>query len=434
MTSTEALIQFASDEATSSDNFDLADVSPPVLRAQGAASLITEGINLQGRSIPGLSLRSANLREANLTGADLSRACCSGIILRGGRLEGTGFAAADLVGADLSSVDAGEADFHDALLEDANLSDAKLRFADFTGAILDGANFSRADLWGAKLRQVTADRVLFEGTRLDESSLADADLSGADFSGATLRRADLANAKLRNANLRDAVLDNAILAGADLRGALLPNVSLSTCNLRGVSFSGAWLDRTRMRASQLQDGVGEELGNDLDAALDSYIVLERNFQTLGSSEDARWAYLRRRRVGRKLHKRDFQKAFAHRSWRVAISPVAFWLADTSAEWLCDYGESLARVARAFLFILIMFAVVYWATGCLGPRTDAAIAHSWAPINYLLFSLNSMTTVGTSEIALRPRTEFGVLLSSLQTVMGTILLGLFGFVLGARIRS
>ena len=46
----------------------------------------------------------------------------------------------------------------------------------------------------------------------------------------------------------------------------------------------------------------------------------------------------------------------------------------------------------------------------------------------------MTTVSTSEIAPRPRTEFGVLLSNLQVEMATILLGLFGFVLGARIRN
>ena len=114
--------------------------------------------------------------------------------------------------------------------------------------------------------------------------------------------------------------------------------------------------------------------------------------------------------------------------------LTLWIGDSIAEWLCDYGESLLRVARAFLSILIVFAALYWLTGSLKAREGFSGTHLWDPVNYLLFSLNSMTTVGTSEVALRPRGELGVLMSSLQTVIGTILLGLFGFVLGARIRN
>ena len=78
-----------------------------------------------------------------------------------------------------------------------------------------------------------------------------------------------------------------------------------------------------------------------------------------------------------------------------------WLGDTIAEWLCDYGESLLSVARAFAVILIFFAVVYWITGSLRAREGFSGNHLWDPVNYLLFSLNSMTTVGTSEVAVRP---------------------------------
>ncbi len=46
----------------------------------------------------------------------------------------------------------------------------------------------------------------------------------------------------------------------------------------------------------------------------------------------------------------------------------------------------------------------------------------------------MTTVGTSEVGIKPAGQLGVLLSSIQTVMGTVLLGLFGFVLGVRVRD
>ena len=233
------------------------------------------------------------------------------------------------------------------------------------------------------------------------------------------------------------MLDGANLSGADLGGAVLPHVSLTSCDLSHVCFAGAWLERTRMRAHQLGGAVGEEAAGAFEAALESYIVLEQNFRSLGSAADASWAFRRRRRMGKRLHGQHARAAWARRDWRAAIRPSLGWLSDRAAEWLCDYGESVGRVARAFLLVLIGFAALYWLTGCLELR-DAAPApqggHDFAPVDYLLFSLDSMTTVGTSEVGLKPAGQFGVLLSSVQTVLGTVLLGLFGFVLGVRMRN
>lgn len=189
-----------------------------------------------------------------------------------------------------------------------------------------------------------------------------------------------------------------------------------------------------MTARQLGGAVGEEATGNLQGAIDSYVVLERNFLSLGLAEDASWAYLRKRRVGRQMHGLRAKAHLGLRQWQPAMLPATLWLGDTLAEWLCDYGESLSRVARSFATIVLAFALVYWVTHSLKTRDGFSGAHFWDPVNYLLFSLDSMTTVGTSEVALRPKGELGILLSSLQTVIGTVLLGLFGFVLGARIRS
>lgn len=440
--STQTLIEFASNPETAdglpSMKFDGADVSFSRIGTSAKGKVwwddARSGLRLRGRQMAGASLSRADLSGADLGGANLMGIKGVGISLRNACLEGTDLTEADLIGANLSTVSAGEANFTGALLEDADLRKGQLRFATFSDAIMDGADLSGADLWGARLRKAAAERTLFRNTRLDESSLAEAELSSADFTSATLRRADLAGAVLRGATFRDAVLDGADLAGADLSGAVMPNVSLATSNLTHARFAGAWLERTRMRATQFGGCVGEEHAGDLEAALDSYIVLERNFLSLGSAEDASWAYRRRRRVGRSLHAKQARTALHAKHWREALLLGANWLGDALAEWLCDYGESLARVARAFFVILIAFAVLYWITGSLVLRDGVISRHVFTPINYLLFSLDSMTTVGTSEVALRPSGELGTLLSSLQTVIGTILLGLFGFVLGARIRS
>ena len=442
-TATEALVALAADPPGAGGlAFDRADVSEAALGAlaKGAAWWNTRlgGLRLAGCRLDGASLRAANLARADLTGADLSHASCSNIVLSGARLEEALLREADLIGGDLTGVDAGEADFSRALLEDARLTGARLRFAQFTEAVMDGADLSGADLWGAKLGQIEAERCVFRGARLDEAKMGGADVTAADFSGASLRRADLSGACFRGANLRDTVLDGANLSVANLSGAVLPHVSLTSCDLHHACFAGAWLERTRMRAHQLGGATGEEAAGAFEAAVESYIVLEQNFRSLGSAADASWAFRRRRRMGKRLHGQLARAALAKRDWRGAFRPGLGWLSDRAAEWLCDYGESVGRVSRAFLLVLIGFAALYWLTGCLTLRDASALGvaggRNFAPVDYLLFSLDSMTTVGTSEVGLKPASQFGVLLSSVQTVLGTVLLGLFGFVLGVRMRN
>ena len=441
---TAALLRFADPQQRGQQPptaFDGADLSAAGLGAQvhGAAWWDAKhgGVRLRECCLAGASLRGANLSGADLAGADLSKAECSGIILHGARLEEANLQGADLIGGVLTGMDAGEADFSATLLEDAKLQSARLRFANFTDAVMDGVDASGADLWGAKLLRVEAQRANLREARLDEAKLDDADLTSADLTGASLRRAKLSGARLRGANLRDAVLDGANLDGADLSGAVLPHVALTSCSLRQVRFAGAWLERTRMYAHQLGGAIGEEAAGDFEAAREGYIVLEQNFRTLGSADDASWAFRRRRRMGKRLHAQRGRTALGQRAIGAAIRPSLQWLGDVASEWLCDYGESVARVLRAFLVVLFGFAAVYWLSGCLEPReaaTGAAPAARFPIVDYLLFSLDSMTTVGTSEVGIKPNGQLGVLLSSIQTVMGTVLLGLFGFVLGVRMRN
>ena len=441
---TDALLRFAGmPPGTPSEGpYDRADLSAAGLgtRTGGAPwwDAGRGGMRLVGANLSGASLARADLSRADLSGADLSGAKCPAIVLTGAALEGAVLRGADLVGGRMAQLDAGQAVFSEALLEDADFREAGLRFADFSEAVMDGADLSGADLWGARMGGVAAERASFRNTRLDEGKLAGGDFSHADFAEASLRRADLTGAKLAGALLRDAVLDGADLSGADLSGAVLPHVSLASCKLTGTRFAGAWLDRTRMRAHQLDGAIGEERDGAFEAAVDGYIVLEQNFRTLGRAEDASWAFRRRRRMGKRLSAQRARAALAADAPWSAVQSGLAWFTDTAAEWLCDYGESVPRVLRALVLTLLAFAALYWATGTLEARTGVSTAglaqrHS-AAMDYLLFSLDSMTTVGTSEVELRPAGQLGVLLSSVQTVIGTVLLGLFGFVLGVRMRN
>ena len=437
---TRLLLAFAADGHSHGEGLKLdgADATRPGIgndvESHPAWRSDMDGLDLSGRSMMNSSLRRANLARVNLAGSDLSSVDGSGLNLTSASLEGASLANADLIGAVFTGANGGEANFSKALLEDAIFESCSLRFANFSDSILDGANLSSADLWGARLDNATAERAVLENVRLDESYMNSVDLTGANLRNASLRRAKLPKAVLRDTDLREATFDGADLSGADLRRATLPNVSLATATLTHVSFAGAWLDRTRMRAAALGGMVGEEVGGDLPGAVDSYLVLEGNFRSLGMREDESWCYRRRRRVQKRIHWQQSATALKKQEYLSGFTSGARFLADEGAEWLCDYGDSLVRVLRAMVIILVLFALVYWLTGSLTVREGAPGATHHRSIDYLLFSLDSMTTVGTSEVALRPVRELGVWLSGLQTAIGTMLLGLFGFVLGGRIRS
>ena len=396
----------------------------------------TRGLRLAGHDLSGARLEGADLTGANLRGADLSRAVgrsadLTETVLEQSRLEG-----ADFGGACFARTSAGEADFTEAMLEDAGFARAHLRYAVLDGALLDGADFTDADLWGARFGKVEADDAIFRAARCDEADFTDADLSRTDFTGASLKKAKLYRVKLRGAVLDGAILDGAQLDGADLENASLPRLNLLTCSLKHVRLAGAWLDNTRMRPEQLGGAVGEEVAREFHAARDAYVVLEQNFRSLGNGDGASWAFRKGRRMG-KLHERETAlHAWRGRSWRKAARHGVGWLSDAFVEWLCDYGESLGRVLRAFATLILLFATFYGVTRSIvrlsGPHGDVRTVTE-NPLDLLAYSFINMLSTSAPDIGLRPASPVYYLLTSLQGAVGIVLIGLFGYVLGNRMR-
>ena len=393
----------------------------------------TEAASLRGAELAGADLPDADFTGADLTGADLSGVKLRAARLQSARLDGAQLTAADLSGADLSQVQASEADFTDALMEDARLPGAVLRFARFHNALLDGANLDGADLWAAKLDGAEAMDCTLRRAILHEASLVGADLTGANLGDAELKKADLSGAKLGRADLRGANLAGANLQDADLAGASLPRVDLTSCALNGVRLAGAWLDNTRLTVEQLGAGLGEELAGEFAAARRGYFALERNFRGIGDPEAARWSYLRARRMGKLLAWTTLRSTLRQRRWRAVPLGFGTWFGDAFAEWLCDYGESLPRVLRAFFITGLAFALFYAVSGSM-VRTEGAVGTpSYNPLLLLGFSFLNMCTSGTPDIGLKPADHLVFFISSLQYVLGLVLIGLFGYVLGNRIR-
>lgn len=392
----------------------------------------TEGLALGGAGLSGATFSHAVLDGANLRGAILSKAVGQGVDLSHSVIEESKFDNADLSGACFNAVKGGEADFSGAMLEDARFEHASLRYANLRNTLLDASVFTAADLWGACLRGTDADEASFRDARLDEADLSHANFAGADFSGASLKKANLEHSNLSAVDFSGAHLEGAKLNSADLSRASLPRLNLLSCDLTHVRLADTWLELTRLRARQLGGAIGEELAGEFDLARQAYIGLEQNFRTLGNSDDESWAFRKRRVMGKRHEGSEARQAIKQGHYRKAVGHGVHWLSNVFIEWLCDYGESLWRVARAFLMTIAMFALAYDATGALTRLgSDGKRVPTHDVLDVLAYSFLEMLSTSVPDIGLKPLNEAVVIVSSVQGALGIVLIGLFGYVLGNR---
>ena len=308
-----------------------------------------------------------------------------------------------------------------------------LRFVDLRDAALDNADLRRADLWGANLEGASLAGADLRGVVFKEANLQGADFSRSRLAGANLGRADCRGAVFKDADLRAAAIEGVALGGASLSGAKLQGLDLSRCDLAHVHLSGARLERTRIAQAQFGGALGEELAGDFDEARKGYLALERAFAELGDPDAASWAYRRRRRMQKAEAGRRARGAWADRDWWAATGAGFDAASDQVVEWVCDYGESVARILGAMGVVILAFAVCYGLTGGVMRVHGATQTTTRNPLDLIVYSFLAMASSGDAASGLAADGELTHLLSGLQALLGVGLTGLLGFVAGNLVR-
>lgn len=292
-----------------------------------------------------------------------------------------------LISADLTGVFLTNAHLNGARPIGTHLGDAHLDGADLTGAYLNGATLTGAYLFNATLINAALTGAKLTGVKLNDANLSGAYLGIANLSGAGLSRAILRSADLSYATLTDTYLQEAHLEGADLTNAHLEGADFSKAYLEGADLRSAWLDSktvlskatldTTTRLGDIQwSGVGAvnltqidweqvpSLGDEHgvgrhtdasvhEAAVRAYRQLAAQLRAQGVSEVAdRFAY-RAQVCQRGVFRRKHQ-------W-------AGWVLQTLLAVLAGYGFRLWRIFAAYLFVLTIFAALYFVLGL--PKTQ-----------------------------------------------------------------
>lgn len=327
-----------------------ADFSGAVIVAPNLAGIALFAANLAGATLERVNLAGADLREANLDSANLSQANLSSARLQQASMNLAGLEAADLSGADLTAANLNNAKVSLANLGRATLNDTKLNNVD-----LSTANLAEANLNGADLRDAILHDMDLRGIYLDGAALIAADLSGADLRNASLNRAVLERAHLESTNLGGAVLD-----GANLMGAILEGTDLSGTSLRG----------TLIESVSVLSNINFDGRTQLDRVAWGGIVLKE--QKVARSRRERIAMYRNiarqnRRIAVALRaqglladasKYRLKEQRMERRAALWEGKVSSWAFSGLLDLVAGYGEQPVRAVRAYLVIVVGFALAY----------------------------------------------------------------------------
>ena len=349
----------------------------------------------------------------------------------------------DLSGKDLSGIDLSRERIQ-AELEKVREEDPEAKPV-WVSWITDGinlaeANLQEANLRGANLQEADLVEANLQGARLGKANLQGASLGGANLQGADLWEANLKGAFLPEANLQGADLLEANLREAFLEGTDLTEVDLLHAqSLDGIALFGANLSRTNLSMWQLGGAIGEERNGDYWKAKEAYRALKVNFREIGRYDDAMWAY----RKERQMEKRILWPGLE--AWRyysnepllsrliIYIDLLGNWLLLEAFDQLTGYGQSISQVVVWSWRIILLFAGMYWFFGGLGTDDEEMPPHSRHPRDWLRslnYSIAAFATMVYSS--LEPRTSRTQTLSSVEAILGILMLALLMFVIGNRI--
>lgn len=335
-----------------------------------------------------------------------------------------------------------------ATFRNANLTGAVLAGADLTGASLNEAHMHLSDFHDSKftdsfLVRLYAPEAIFVYCDMRGCFLLEADLRGANLSSARLQGSDLSGAKLNDAILCDAKLAEADLTGAELTGA----------NLFRAWLVGTFLTRQQIGERIIQESEMYEdpvcVHDDQRVRLKSmpgryaqaasvYRSLKSNFLSIGSYDDASWAYVKERKMRKRTHwppkrVRESYPAEFNRlpteglrsSWsrlKFYTRHLASFILDWVFELTSNYGENPSLTLYWALALILGFSLLFYGIGGI------VGAETW--LDHLNYSLGAFVTMSFSEF--RAASSAAKTLTSIESLLGICTLALLMFALGNRI--
>lgn len=370
------------------------------------------------------------------------------------------------------------------------LAKAKLNTLSFSQINLDGTDLSYLDFSDLKFQDFeNGSATNFSNSRLKSTNFINANISNTNFQNVKAQKSNFKNSLFREANCRSSYFRNCNLESVDFYRADLSFVDFTASNLKNVNLYSAKLHQTIFRqedigskllweddklfqdyANRIKQEYGIKLTNSktsrLQRASQIYSSLSINWLAIGRVKDSAWAYVRMRKLSKKLHlplhARNIygvqelgdpyfitatkDKNYYYSPWYSPqvlvfyLRHLVLWAFDWMIEIVCNYGESVWRVLGWIIFLILgagpILANVF---GGLTLDSEVIIFDLTKPemffdtyIQFVLYIIDAFTTSDFSKA--EPRNDLVRLVSGLIAFIGIFFAGLLGFIAGNKIRQ
>ena len=359
---------------------------------------------------------------------------------------------------------------------EALLSQKTLYNLDLSDLDLDGRDFSGCQLKNLRFVALGQSRPLrqlnFKGAKLEDLIFDEAELEACDFDQARLERVSFKRCQMKRCRFRQTQMAWSDFRYSEIDNATFEEAQINYCDFYRLTFAGVIIfRRARIRHSSLfytyfneaatirrenlvgdrivqeqrrayahflkswhSQGTGERqndnnkvsdwspdksLRNRYADAEDIYKTLNGLWNSRGFLGDANWAYVKGKQMERRRMMADWPRA---RPW-VKLHSLSAIVWNYASDWLFGYGENIWRIIRTYVALVFIFSFLIYGHPELSFQ-DYATA--------LLASLKNMVAMTDDSLrGISPLVDF---LNIIQTTLGILITGIFGFVLGNKIRN
>lgn len=344
----------------------------------------------------------------------------------------------DINSIDLSGQVLEDVDFSGCTLTNVNFKNATLRHCKFDEATLTDCDF---DHKGAS-EEPTIASVSFRKTTLDNCRFRYANIAWCDFRYAGINNATFEDSKIdfcdfyrcffegvvlfKHAKISNSSLYNTYFGdAANIRRENLLNDKIIQQDKKAYkNFIVDWHDfgtgvRTNNRSEVSDWSPDAAIKSRWADAEDIYKTLNGLWAGRGFFADANWAYVQ----GRKAERHRMITELSESNVKTSTKLVNLWriVTNSLSDLFFGFGESMTKMIITYIVTVLLFAYIYNSEVTLLEYFDA-----------LAVSLKNMAGMDSEELQnVSPLVD---MLNLVQTTIGILLTGIFGFILGNKIRN
>lgn len=364
------------------------------------------------------------------------------------------------------------------LIEDKKIEQVDLSHLDLTGLNFDGCQFTAVRFSDGERasEESVLKNISFRDCRFDRVSFDYLTFTNCDFDGKNtlFNRVSFKNCSVQKCRFRNATFQWCDFRYAEINQSTMEGTKIDFCDFYRAFFVGIVVMRNALisnsslyytyfdesvllRKENLRDGrilqenkenyanfltkwnefgTGDRLSDQNrkadwspDASLhnrfadaeDIFKTLNAFFQNKGFLADSNWAFVK----GKKMERQHLWIEAYHKPhpWNKRIQYMLLGAWNFSSDVLFGYGESLGKMVRTYLLTVVIFAYFYYAA------PGVSLASYFVAI---VMSFKTMVAMSPDELqGVSPFVDF---LNMLQTSLGILITGIFGFILGNKIRN